>query len=136
MNGRNLTWFSAIACFSLLLAPTGAMSEQKSLKNQLVGTWTYVSSTAKAPDGSPFWGSNPKSLMIFTENNRFCWIVFRSDRPKFASNNRLQGTPEENTAVLQSSLAYFGTYWINEADKSITTHVDGSTYPNSEGEDQ
>ena len=87
------------------------------------------------PAGKCSW-TRPKSLMIFTDNARFCWIVFRSDRPKFASNNRLQCTPEENKAVLQGSLAYFGTYSINEADRSITTHVEGSTYPNSEGEDQ
>lgn len=32
------------------------------LSEQLVGTWTYVSSTARLPDGSPLWGANPKSL--------------------------------------------------------------------------
>ena len=136
MKPKTLVRLLAVACFSLMLMPGGVMGQPKSLKNQLVGTWVYVSSTAKAPDGSQFWGSSPKSLMIFTDNARFCWIVFRSDRPKFASNNRLQGTAEENKAVLQGSLAYFGTYSINEPDRSITTHVEGSTYPNSEGEDQ
>ena len=135
MNLRNMVWLFAIG-LSLVLAPAGAMSQQKSLKDQLSGTWAYVSSTAKAPDGGPFWGASPKGLMIFTENGRFSWQVFRSDRPKFASNNRLQGTSDENKATLQGSLAYFGTYSVNEADKSITTHVEGSTYPNSEGEDQ
>lgn len=117
--------------------PSGnAVAPQKSLKEQLVGTWTYVSSTAKLPDGSPLWGANPKSLLIFTDNGRFSWHVFRSDRPKFASNDRRQGTPDENKATIQGSLAYFGTYSVNEEDKTLISRIEGSTFPNSEGEQQ
>ena len=112
-----------------------AVAQQKSLKEQLVGTWTFVSSNAKLPDGSPLWGNNPKSLLIFTNNGYYTWHVFRSDRPKFASNNRMQGTPDENKAVMQGSLAYFGTYSVNEGDKTVMFRVEGSTYPNSEGEE-
>jgi len=62
-----------------------AVGQQKS---QLVGTWTFVSSTTKAEDGSPAWGSNPKGLVIFTENGRYSSHVVRADRPKFASNSQ------------------------------------------------
>ena len=113
--------------------PQSAMSQQKSTKEQLVGTWAYVSSTATMPEGSPLWGTDPKGLMIFTENGRFSWQIFRSDRPKFASKNRMQGTPEENAADLRGSLAYFGTYWVDEPEKTITTIIEGSTFPNWEG---
>jgi len=112
-----------------------AVAQQKSLKEQLVGTWMFISSNAKLPDGSPIWGSNPKSLFTFTDNGYFTWQVFRSDRPKFASNNRMQGTPDENKATMQGSLAYFGTYSVNEEDKTVMFRVEGSTYPNSEGEE-
>jgi hypothetical protein len=47
-----------------------------------------------------------------------------------------EGTPEENAAVVQGSIAYFGRYSINEAEKKINLHYDGSTYPNWDGEDQ
>jgi hypothetical protein len=36
-------------------------------------------------------------------------IIARSDL-KFASNNRHVGTPEENKAFVEGSIAYFGTY--------------------------
>jgi hypothetical protein len=74
--------------------------------------------------------------MIFTPNGHFSWQLFRSDRPKFAGKNRMTATPDENKATLQGSLAYFGTYSVNETDKTITTRVEGSTFPNSEGEEQ
>ena len=68
-----------------------------------MGTWTFVSSTTKLPDGSPAWGINPKGLLILTENGYFSSQIVRSDLPKFGSNNRAQGTPEENKAVVQGT---------------------------------
>ena len=72
--------------------------------------------------------------MIFTREGRYSWQIFRSDRPKLASKNRLQGTAEENAAILRGSLAYFGSFTIDDAEKAIMTVVEGSTFPNSEGE--
>jgi len=46
------------------------------------------------------------------------------------------GTPEENTAIVQGSLAYFGTYSVSETDKTITTHVESCTFPNWNGVDR
>ncbi len=125
---------STIAALACLLLPHHAIGQQRSLKEQLVGAWVYVSSTAKLPDGSPLWGAEPKGLMILTAGGRYSWQVFRSDRPKFAAKDRMRGTPEENAATLQGSLAYFGSYSVDEAEKTITTIVERSTFPNSEGE--
>jgi len=36
--------------------------------------------------------------------------TLRSDLPKFQSNNRIAGTADENKAIVQGSIAYFGTY--------------------------
>ena len=137
MSRRTARTLSLATAISLgFPLPSGnAVAQQKSLKEQLVGTWMYVSSTTKLPDGSPLWGADPKSLLIFTDNGRFSWHVFRSDRPKSASNDRRQGTPDENKATIQGSLAYFGTYSVREGDNTIIFRVLGSTYPNSEGEE-
>ena len=137
MKGRTVLVMALTTAIWLEFALPGddAVAQQKSLKEQLVGTWTFVSSNAQLPDGSPLWGNNPKSLLIFTNNGYYTWHVFRSDRPKFASNNRMQGTPDENKATMQGSLAYFGTYSVNEGDKTVMFRVEGSTYPNSEGEE-
>ena len=136
MIRRNILKVLVLIVLGLGSAQGNAGAQQRSLKEQLVGTWTYVSSTAELPDGSPLWGPNPKSLLIFTDNGRFSWHVFRSDRPRFASNNRTNGTLEENKATTQGSLAYFGAYSVNEADKTLISRIEGSTFPNSEGEEQ
>ena len=74
----------------------------------LVGTWTLVFVTFEK-DGkkTDFYGPNPQGQMTFDPNGRISFIVTRSDLPKFASNNRQAGTPEENKAVVQGSLAYW-----------------------------
>ena len=124
---------SAITMLGLALIPGSAISQQSSLKEQLVGTWTFVSSTTKNADGSPLWVSNPKGLVIFTDNGRFSSHTMRGDRPKFASNNRAQGTPEENKAVAIGTISSFGTYTVDEANKTYVLRYEGSSYPNQEG---
>jgi len=46
----------------------------------------------------------------------------------------LQGTPDENKAIVQGTQAFFGTYSI--ADKVLTWHIEGSTWPAWTGTDE
>ena len=107
---------------------------RKSDKEQLVGSWILVSLTAGdgAKQSMPY-GPNPKGTMMVDANGRFSITVVRSDLPRFASDNRMTGTPEENMAIVQGCIAYFGTYSIDEATHVITVNVEGSTFPNFDG---
>ena len=136
MNRRNILSLSVITGLGLVLLPGDAVAQQRTLKDQILGTWTFVSSTSKRPDGSPMWGSNPKGLLIFTDNGRYSSHIVRSDLSKFASKNRYQGTPEENKATVQGSIASFGTYTVNEANKTFNVRFEGSSYPNNPGTEQ
>jgi len=134
VDRRNILGLAAVTGLGNVLLANRAIGQQSSFREQIIGTWVFVSSTAKLPDGSPLWGADPKGLMIFTTEGRYSWQIFRSDRPKLASKNRMQGTDEENAAILRGSLAYFGSYTVDDAEKTIMTVVEGSTFPNSEGE--
>lgn len=59
----------------------------------------------------------------------------RSDRAKFAADNRDQGTPEEYKATVQGTHAYFGRYSVIEVEKTLAFHNEGNTFPNQEGID-
>jgi hypothetical protein len=63
-------------------------------------------------------------------------ITARADLPKFASGSRSTGTPDENKAVVRGTIAYFGTYSVDEKDKTLTLNIDGSTFPNWTGTSQ
>ena len=89
-------------------------------KERLVGSWTLVSLTAgEGADQNLPYGPNPKGSMMVDANGRFMITVVRSDLPNFASNNRMRGTPDENNSVVQGSIAYYGTYTIDEATRVI-----------------
>ena len=135
MNRRNIFDLSLIAALGLTVLPETSGAQQKSLKEQIVGTWMQVSNTNTATNGtkSDLFGPNPTGVLTFESNGRFSQIGMRSDLPKFGTNNRATGTADENKAVVQGSIAYFGTYSVNEADKSYTVQVEGSTFPNWTG---
>jgi len=128
--------FGIAATMALGLLPGSAAAQPGSLKQQLLGTWTFVSSTTKLADGSPLWGANPKGLTIFTDNGRFSSHVMRSDRARFKSNNRGQGTPDENKAAVVGAISSFGTFTVDEAGRTFTLRYEGSSYPNLEGVEQ
>jgi len=104
--------------------------------NDLVGTWQHVANVNISADGkrTDTFGANPAGMAIFSSDGHFMVINLRREIPKFASNSRAQGTPEENKAVVQGSIALYGTYSV--ADKVITMKIDDSTFPNWRGTKQ
>ena len=105
--------------------------------NELVGMWTLVSVTLEQ-DGkkTDMYGANPQGQAIFAPNGLFSMMFISPDVPKFASANREAGTPEENKAAVNGSIAYFGTYSVSETDNVIMYHLEGSTFPNWRGVNQ
>jgi hypothetical protein len=61
-------------------------------------------------------------------------MLMRADLPRYASNNRGQGTAAENKATVDGMISYFGTYSFN--GKELTFHIDGSSFPNWIGAEQ
>jgi hypothetical protein len=122
---------------ALALLWTQAASAQ-SLKQQLVGTWNFVVAEIVAADGKksfPF-GEHPKGQIIFTADGHFSQVHVSSDLPKIAGNNRLGGTDADYRAIAYGSLAFFGTYTVDEAKKTVTFNIVSSTYPNAAGTSQ
>ena len=122
-----------------LLGMSAGWAQQKAgdLKQRLVGTWLVVSQYVdqEGKKVEPF-GSNPKGVFMFDRSGHLSIIIMRSGLPKIASNNRLKATPEENKAIAEGIVAYYGTYTVNEKDGSLSVKVDGSSYPNWGGEIQ
>ncbi len=123
MNQRSLLSISLIAGLALALSAGNAAAQSA---KDLVGTWTIVSAQA--------FGPSPKGILIFDANGRFSQVLLRPDLPKYAANNRNEGSAEENKATVQGTLAFFGTYSINGTD--MTRHIEGSSFPNWTGTEQ
>jgi Lipocalin-like domain len=128
---------AAFATLSMILMPGNAWSQQKPLKDQLIGTWHFVSWVGKTKSSvstNPVGGADPKGVMSFDAAGGVYFILI-ADVPKLASSNRLKTTPEENQAIAHGTFAYFGSYKVNEADRSFTIRVERSSYANQVGTD-
>jgi hypothetical protein len=107
---------------------------------QIVGVWKLVMDINTGPDrvdkvGTAF-GINPNGMIVFTGDGHYSSLNTRPDLPKFASSNRMQGTAEENKAIVQGSLASFGSYSVSPDGKVLTMKIEGSTWPSWVGVEQ
>ena len=133
MQRRKVLGLYMAAPIASFLIAESSFAQNQSPQEQLVGAWTIVSVSSKLPDGTLVWGADPIGLIIFTSSGHYSTQLMRSDLPKYSSNNRAKGTPEEYKAIGMGSVANFGTYSVDEAKKTFTISYDGSTFPNRKG---
>ena len=92
-----------------------------SLKDQLVGTWIYVSSEARRDDGTKVPRPSAQGAVTYTADGRFHFITTRIDAPKYASSDPARPSPDEAMAIASGSIAYTGTYTVDEARDGLST---------------
>jgi hypothetical protein len=128
---------SALLAGTLAACTHGAV-QSGTAKEDVVGTWAYVSVDTVRPDGTrqSMYGANPQGIAVFDRSGHYILMTSRADIAKFASDNRMEGTADENKAVVQGMIAHFGTYTVNETEETITFHVVASSFPNWNGVEQ
>ena len=132
MNTRALCLF-AMALILVPAFPNSGGAEGKSLKDQLVGTWIYVSSTAKRDDGTNVPRPSLQGAVTYTADGRFHFITVRTDAPKYASSDPARPSPEEAMAIASGVVAYTGTYTVDESTKTVHANIETSSFPNLVG---
>jgi len=140
MNRCNLVSLSAIGvtAMGLSLLSGNALAQQKSLKEQLVGAWALVSCNSTSANGvkQPYCADpNPNGILILDASGRYAQVIAARGRPKFSTPNRSEAKAEEFKAAALGLVANFGTWSVNEVDKTLTGHYEGALFPNIEGTD-
>jgi hypothetical protein len=102
---------SVMLAVGLASLPGSTVAQQKSLKEQLVGTWTLVSCATTVC-------VNHKGILIFDANGQYAEMHFG---------------PGRANAAAPGAGANFGTWSVNEADKTVTHHYVGALNPANEG---
>ena len=133
MTKRSALAFCVIALISSLAFPNRGVAQGKSLKDQLVGTWIYVSSTAKRDDGSNVPRPSLQGAVTYNADGQFHFILTPTDAPKYASNDSARPSPDEAMAIASGSIAYTGTYTVDENTKTIHVNIETGTFPNLVG---
>ncbi len=128
----------ALLVLGPLVVAGAASAQQKTLKEQLIGTWTLTANYAERQDGSRLeaFGKDPKGIFMLDAGGRFSYLIVAAERPKFASNNRREGTVEENKAAVEGIIAFYGRYSVDEANQVMTWHIERCVFPNWDGTDR
>lgn len=99
------------------------------------GTWKLVSSEYRFTDGEKLRLYDTGILMYDAQGNMSVQLM-QTARPAFAKADRLGGTLEETKSAFQGYQAYYGTFTIDENQRTVTHHLHGSLLPNWVGVDQ
>ena len=107
---------------ALSLGATLPASAQ-SLKDQLAGTWALTAGTEHLADGTKIkrW---TEGRLMFDAGGNMTHFLIAPDRPKTGTDPR---------APVGPAVGYWGTYTVNDADKSMTWKVDRAMWPGFDG---
>jgi hypothetical protein len=97
---------------------------------RLIGTWRYVVTLidGKQRDNR---GANPQGIIIYQPSGHMAVQVV-PDKPRGKAGT--QPTAEECKAALADAIAYFGTFSVDEAARTVTHHRWGSIQPGDTGD--
>src|SRR3954453_6281850 len=98
----------------------------------VVGTWTLTAAERLLPDGTRVsdYGPSPHGLVIFTADGYYSVQIYRAERPRFSSADKLKGTAEEYKEASLGMSVHFGRYTVDPAKGTITFHIDRASFPN------
>jgi hypothetical protein len=94
-------------------------------------SWKIVSGSVERGGKRIRWTApRLQGFLMFDAGDHFLIVIIRSGL------RDQTGTNGEKTPILQKNIACFGTYSINNADHTISVHIEGSTFPKWTGMDQ
>ena len=134
---RMVTTTVVFAALALQLSTWWSAGVMAQTASDLVGTWSLVSSvTEKNGARTEQFGAGAKGMLNLDGDGHFMLTIIGTNLPKFASNNRADGSPEENKAVIGKSIAMIGRYAIDLNAKTLAFKVEIATFPNWNGTEQ
>ena len=105
--------------------------------NPLIGTWRLVSwENRSLVDGQISYplGKDAAAYIMYNQDGYMFVAIMGPNRLKFATNDLLSGTPEEEAQAEETYVSYCGQYDF-DGDK-VVHHVELSLFPNWVGVDQ
>ncbi|MDQ3808803.1 MAG: lipocalin-like domain-containing protein [Chloroflexota bacterium] len=103
---------------------------------QVVGTWRLLRWEARAADGSVSYplGVDAVGYLTYSPDGYVFVAIVRANRPRYATNDLLGGTPAEKAEAAGSCVTYCGRYHLRQG--RVIHHVELSLFPNWSGLDQ
>lgn len=106
---------------SAALFPLGAQSQDKPLKEAIIGSWLVTAVVDQYDSGKQVnnWGT-VKGSLTFDAAGRFNQIIIGDAQPALKTQD-----PRRPDAPV---VAYYGTYTVDEGGKTIVTKLEAASY--------
>jgi len=117
------------------LATASAAGERTALPRALVGTWALVAADVQHPDGSVGrdYGAAPRGSMMVDAAGRYTLMIYKSERPRFASGDRATGTPEEYRETALGISVHYGMLSADVKAHTLTFAIEQASVANWNG---
>ncbi|MFJ7684608.1 lipocalin-like domain-containing protein [Peribacillus butanolivorans] len=103
----------------------------KSMRDQVVGTWSLVSYETQDADGHVIYplGKDAKGFIMYNPDGYMSAQLMASGRPAYQSGDLHTGTLEEMATAAHGYLAYSGQFEVDEENHQLIHHMDVSLNP-------
>lgn len=104
------------------LLPSIAASQQTSLKDTIVGSWSIATVIDQYESGKKLdnWGKGVKGNISLDAGGRFSQIIVGEAQPSMKTPD-----PRKPDAPV---VAYYGTYTVNEGAKTVSFKLEAASY--------
>src|SRR6516165_7393551 len=108
---NRLSFLAYSAMLGVALVPSSVLAQQQgtTLRQQLIGTWEIVSTSPENRPGAQILGTNPKGVFMLGGSGKYAVTFENRNRPKAAERSA------------DGFVANFGTWSVNEADKTLAS---------------
>jgi hypothetical protein len=140
--GLGTSWGIAALAISFCITPglAAAVSASSNPADAcpLAGSWELTAADVLHPDGTRGrdFGVAPKGRLLVDGQGRYSLQIFKSERPRFASDDKQKGSIDELTAAVMGSSTHFGTIVVDGTAHTLTFDIAGASFPNWEGTSQ
>jgi len=104
-------------------------------ESPLRGTWTLLAADKILPSGERVhdYGGAPKGRMVVDAQGRYSLQIFKSERPRFATADKVAGSAEEFASAVLGSSTHYGVVVADSEQRVLTFTIEASSFPNWEG---
>ena len=104
---------------------------------RFVGTWRLISRTV-IHDGKPVkdvvLGDHPIGYIMYDANGHMAVQIMRTDRTGNMDCSNVP--PASSPSACDGYIAYFGTYTLDEINRTVTHHIEGTVFARDVGKKQ
>jgi hypothetical protein len=101
----------------------------------LRGTWILIAADKILPGGEVVrdYGEKPKGRLIVDAMGRYSLQIFKSERLRFSTDNKADGSADEFKSAALGSSTHYGTITIEGTSGKLVFAIEGSSFSNWEG---